>query len=67
MFLGGVKERRKWTWVTGETFDWKFAGGREVKGKGQVLCFHTVRQELGVAPPAGQPLPFLVEWDDAKP
>jgi len=67
VFLGGIKERRKWTWVTGETFDWKFVGGREVKGKGQVLCFHTVRQELGVAPPAGQPLPFLVEWDDAKP
>ncbi len=67
VFLGGVKERRKWTWVTGETFDWKFVGGQEVKGKGQVLCFHTLRQELGVAPQAGQPMPFLVEWDAAKP
>jgi hypothetical protein len=67
VFLGGVKVRREWSWVTGETFDWKFAGGQEVKGKGQALCFHTVRQELGVAPQAGQPMPFLVEWDAAKP
>jgi len=67
VFLGGVKVRREWSWVTGESFDWKFVGGREVKGKGQVLCFHTVRQELGVAPQTGQPLPFLVEWDSAKP
>ncbi|MDP1590198.1 MAG: protein kinase [Prosthecobacter sp.] len=67
VFIGGVKVRREWSWVNGESFDWKFAGGQEVKGKGQALCFHTLRQELSVAPQAGQPMPFLVEWDAAKP